>query len=343
MINNEQIEPTVSGPVPAKSNKLIPVIFVLVLLCLAGGAAAYSYYTRASVTLPGLLDGYTDRTESIASMKIDMKVDVDFSEIESTTEELEFLPFLSPNDKNMSFAFVASYDASNKDDLKFSSVVSATLGSLALEAEMIVLTDTMYAKLSKMPDLSFLPISLALEPYENKWFSFPNDKSKVDTSILTDKFTPEEKKHIEKIFREGNTINNILRLPVETIGGEPSYHFSFDFDKEAFIASMESYKNYVDSIGKGDPEISDFHLEDLRESLDQVKDFKGEIWVARSDKLVRKLSLNFGVQPDIVKDEQVKVKIVAIVSDYNQPVSIVAPAESISFEKFISDMMFNSF
>ena len=52
--------------------------------------------------------------------------------------------------------------------------------------------------------------------------------------------------------------------------------------------------------------------------------------------------LNFGVQPDETKIEQVKISVVGIFSEWNQPVSIIAPMESVPLETFMSDMISGS-
>lgn len=344
------VSPTISGVMPnvvqmqtaqtdfsntahTKSKKIIPAIFILIILCLAGGAAAYAYYAGVFVTLPGLFSEYTSRAQALTSFKVDINLGVDFSEIKSINNQLSSVPFLSINATNLNLAFLASYDASDRNDMKVSSTVSVTLGSLSAEAQMIILNNTVYAELTKIPALGILPMPM-LETYKNKWFSSVNQSLTNQNPI--NQFTAGESNYMQKMFQDAHIIKTSTRLPTETIAGEPSYHFSFDLDREALVVYMQSYKSYVDSIKKSDSRLSTFSPESFRKALDQVKDFKGEIWIGRNDKLIHKLSINFGVQPDTTKDEQVKVSLVGVVSDYNQPVSIVAPVDSVPFQTLVT-------
>jgi hypothetical protein len=49
--------------------------------------------------------------------------------------------------------------------------------------------------------------------------------------------------------------------------------------------------------------------------------------------------LSFGVQPDLTKNEEVKITIVSIFSNWNQPVSITAPDNSVPFQTLMSSLM----
>jgi hypothetical protein len=162
--------------------------------------------------------------------------------------------------------------------------------------------------------------------------------SPVDPN-LTSKLTPEQKDYIYKLSRSAHFIKTVKRLAPETVGGDLSYHFIFDFDRAGINAYLQSLKEYINTIGKNDSALSAFDPTTFAKELDNLKDFQGEIWIGHNNKLIHKVTINFATQPDTAKDEKIKINIVGIMSGWNQPVSIVAPAESTPFADLISSSL----
>jgi hypothetical protein len=335
-----------ASPTTHKSKKMITVIAVLILLCLVGGIASYAYYTGMFVTLPSLLSQSIDDTKTTTSEKYSVVFNVDFSDIKSANTSINSLDSLSSmgiNSKKFSLNMNGSSDISDIKNPKFSSIISFNLGdAISVEAELRLIDKVFYAQLSKAPTLGTLSLLIPnISQYVNKWFSIPiSTLSSLDSKLASSSaitLTDEQRGYIRKMFRDSNFIKPIAKLSTETVSGEASYHFSFDLNKDAFLVFVESFKNYMQTIDKNNPQYSTFDSKLFTSFLDQVKDFKGEIWIGRNDKLVHKITLDFDVQVDPTKNEKIKFNLVTILSDYNQPVSIVAPAESSSFETLVND------
>jgi hypothetical protein len=202
--------------------------------------------------------------------------------------------------------------------------------------------------LSKIPALAFLPIETST--YENKWFSFPvkpvdGQTEGIPISItspinpnISIKLTTEQKDYLYQMTKDAHIIKPVKKLSSETVGGESSYHFAFDLDREGIVAYLQLLKDYAGTVAKDNLSFSSLDPISFAKELDKLKDFQGEIWIGRGDKLIHKIVMNFGIQPDLTKNEQVKVSIAAIFSGYNQPASITAPLESTSFETLFSDV-----
>ena len=156
----------------------------------------------------------------------------------------------------------------------------------------------------------------------------------VEKNVLND-FNSSQKDQLYKIFRDAHLVKQIKKLASETIGGEFSYHFSFDLDKDAIVSYLQSLKEYMASIGKNDFVSSDSDAASIKKALDGIKDFSGEIWIGRSDKLIHKFVITFGVQPNLVSNEQLKINLVGIMSDYNKPVTLSAPIDSVPLQTII--------
>ncbi len=339
-------------PTHVKSKKILPVIIILILLCLAGGAAGYAYYTGLFISFPKLISESIDTGRVTTSANYDATISIDFSQIKSIYGDVsQLLEGVVPN--KITVAAKGSFDSLDKEKMKSSMLLSVDSGSLSLGAEFRVLDHTLYGQLTKSPVDTFTFMSM-LTAYENKWFSFPlksEDGRVTDSPIgsisglnsnVIDKITPEQRDYLYKMIRDAHLVKAVKKLSFETVGGESSYHFIFDLDREGISAYLQLLKGYINTIGKDDSVLSAFDSTSLAKELDNIKDFRGEIWIGRSDKLIHKILLNFGIQPDLTKDEQTKVNIVAIFSDYNQPVFITAPAESIPLETLISNMMADS-
>lgn len=333
--------------VKSKAKKIFSIIIVLILISVAGGGA-YAYYTGVFVSLPALASQSIDSARAANSASYDTTIDIDYSGVKDISGSLDQLLTGSINSKKMSLTVKGSYDISDPKNTKSSTVVSASIGLFSLGAEFRVLNETLFGILTKAPTLDFLPM---LSSYENKWVSFPlksengQDVSNPLASVtgidpnITNKLTQEQKDHIYKISRDAHFVKMVKRFTPETVGGELSYHFLFDLDREGITAYLKTLKEYINTIGKNDSVLSSFDSTSFSKNLDNLKDFKGEIWIGRNDKLPHKIVLNLGIQPDLKKDEQVKFNMIGIFSGWNQPVTITAPAESVPFETFISSMM----
>ncbi len=344
-INNSTEQPfsplSSTSPI-SKGKKIFGIVGLFLLLCLAGGGA-YAYYSGMFVSLPSLTTQAFEKARATTSGGYDVTASVDFSEIK---DMINLFP--SPlNSKKLSVTVKGSYDSGDPDNFKSSTVISLDADPSSLAIEVRALDDVVYASMTKAPsglDL-FLP---NISSYENKWISFPyksKDGEVVSNPLapfsgispgIINKLTSEQKEQIYELSSKTSFIKMIERFSPETIGGESSYHFAFDLDREGIRSYLESIKKYINEIGKNDSSLTAFDPTSFSKELDNVKDFKGEIWIGRSDKLIHKIVLNFGVLPDPAKTEQVKITVVAIMSDWNEPVSIIAPAEHMNLQELIA-------
>ncbi len=323
------------------------LIIAIVLLLLLAGGGAYAYYSGAFISLSRLTAEAMDSARSAHSAAYDTTATIDLSEITDAAGGLsQLVPGVAGG--KLSLTTTGLYDVSDPENTKGSSFISINLGSLSLAAEIRVLNDTLYAELTNAPVIAFFPM---LSSYQNKWISFPykgqngqvtgnplSSSLGIDTGIMS-KLSPDQKDHVYQMLRNASLLKTVKRFSPEEIGGALSYHFSFDLDQAGIAAYLQSLKSYINDIGKNDSVLSSFDPTSLAKELAKIKDFKGEIWIGRQDHLPHKLTLTFGVNPDETKPGQIKVNVVSILSDWNKPVAVVAPADSVPFETFVSNMM----
>ena len=346
-----QIQTQSSNPVTItikkpKSKKIFLSIFILIFLSIAGGGI-YAYYAGVFISLPNLVTNAMDNARASKILNYDVTSNIDFSELKNVIGTLNSIPSFGINSTQLSFNVKGSSDLSDVNNLKNSSVISVNLGSFSLEAALKMVHNIFYAELTKAPILGMLPIP-SLSQYENKWFSFPYNST--NSQMITNqfpgsspfiknigsKFNADQTSHLYQMFRDAHFIKMVQRFSPETITGELSYHFSFDLDRAAIVSYLQSLKEYVNNVGKNDSQLSAFDPTSFINVFDKLKDLKGEIWIERDDKLLHKITMSFGIQPDLAKNEQVKTNIVAIFSDWNKPILITAPTDSTPFADLIS-------
>lgn len=316
-----------------KRKKILPVISILIVLCMAGGAAAYAYYTGVFVSLPNMVSESMDNTRDIKSGSYDIAVNIDFSELKDGNVQISQSLF---GPQKLSFSLKGYSDVSNSKNLKNSSIVSFDMNPFSFGAELRLIKNIFYAKITKAPTVASL--FTGGESYENKWLSFPLDSIPgIDANPVNDLVLQQQKDYLYKMIRDAHLIKQTARLSPEVVGGKSSYHFVFDLDRPGITDYLKSLTEYLTTFLKDNPSFSSFDKELSSKALDRIKDFKGEIWIGRNDKLIHKLVLDFSVQLDPVKEEQVKMNMVAIFSDYDQPVNVSAPLESIPYDSLLGD------
>jgi hypothetical protein len=330
------------------SHKFRKIFFIFLMVVLLGGigGGVYAYYTGAFLSLPSLLTQSIDSAKSVKSGTYDVTATIDFSGIQSFVSGLSQLSGGLSSDKAI-ITTKGSYDFSDANNKKNSAVISLDLGALSIAGETRIINNTFYGILTKAPTIAFFPMMSSIE---NKWLSMPSpygdnqsasapfSSSPLLGSNISDKLTADQIQHIYDMTRSASFIKTVKRFSPETVGGELSYHFSFDLDRDGITAYLQSLKSYINTIGSNDSALSAFDPTSLNKALDQVKNFSGEVWIGRNDKLLHKIMLNFGVQPDATKDEQVQISVVGIFSNWNQPVTIVAPDNSVPFETLMSSL-----
>lgn len=326
------ISSTVSGTLPHTGHKkIISIVFILILLGVAG-AAVYAYQSGVFVSLPKLLADSFEKTETAKTYSHNFSFEADFSGLKDLDDASNPLSSLGIIPKEFKLSMYGSSDMSDKNNLKTSSVISINMNPISAGAEMRLVGDMFYARLTQLPTLSVLPIPM-LSEYKDKWFSFPYNLSQ--SGINETQFTAEQQQYLAKMFRDAHIIKPVSKVATETVDGVSTYHFSFILDKDALASFMKSMVEYLKSIREDESQFSDAEEQELNEGLEAIKDFKGEVWIGRNDKLMRKITISFGIVPDPAKDEQVKIKMMGLMTNWNEPVSILAPAESTPFQTLI--------
>ncbi len=193
-------------------------------------------------------------------------------------------------------------------------------------------------------------VSRAIEQIQNKWIRVDPEEIEKEMGISFKGITKEEeeklKAKIEELLVKYPPIKPEKELKDQVIEGRKYYHYLtrldkenlkkflselLQFTKEEKIAFLPGLLFSEEEINKMDEEISKV----LDELFQSIKSSQIEIWI---DKKTYYLYRTKGEM--VIEDEEGKLEIGldSTFSNYNQPVKIVAPKESISITEFIGQL-----
>lgn len=335
----------------SSGKKMFVVVFILLFILGGLGASAYAYYTGVFVSFPKLMQESISNARLTTGGDFDATVTVDFSQIKDdiTAGLDQVLPgFLSS--KSLTLTIKGSTDNSDLNNIKSMAVVDWSLGSANIQFETRFLNNTLYGKINKAPLIALFP---DFNSFINKWFSYtlkPEDGLFTDNSLSSiypggdagaiSKLTKEQKNTFYQTLGNAHFVKIVKRLQPETVTGENSYHFLFDLDREGLAQYFKSLEDFIHSVGKDDSYLSSYDSKYLLEILDGIKDFQGEVWIGRNDKLSHKAVISFSMSPDKQKpEEKLKINLVVVSSNWNHPSLIVAPADSTPLNDLIANSL----
>jgi hypothetical protein len=308
----------------SKTARILSIVVVLLLFFGIGGGI-YAYYKGGFVSLPSILSESIERTGKATSYTYDIVFKTDLREI----GEQNFIPNpITPREhiKEFSIHAIGSVDKKDKNNLKHSSTISVSVEKTLVEIELRVISKTLYARLINAP----IELTQSM-PYKDAWFSISEEtiRELSGNSVVKDnRPTTEQIDYLNKLLIEKKVIKPLSKLSPETMGGQITHHFSYEIDKTALVSFIQSAMKYFNENTEED-------LTRITEALDYVKELKGEMWIGKNDKLIRKVTLDFRSQPDPKKDEAIKTNIIIVMSGWNEKVTIEAPGESVPFLSLI--------
>lgn len=324
---------------------LIATIFILVLV---GGGLAYGYNEGYFFTLDSVVDEAWTSARASKSGTFDTTIRIDASSTVNGESAGEAL--MAGAMTKGSVTLRGSYDVSTENNLKFVGDASIDFGLMKGSADFRIVNQNLYAKLGSLSGASYLPV----EEYTDKWISFDYKSDRNPGAMLSmlpfggfdpsaiKNLTPEEQQEILDITNRADFIKVTDKMLPEKMGDVLSYHFHFVLDREGIKNYLLDLKVYLDRVGKEDSYLSSLDPTELGAELDNILDFQGEAWVGIKDRFPYKFNVSFAIDSDKAEPGSVKVTLVSVFKDWNQPVAVEAPAESTTFEELMKAQM-NSF
>lgn len=318
-------------------------IGVMVLLFgLAGSAFSFIRYSR---TPEARILESMQRLESAKSAQYDGTIDLS-GELKKTIEsEMSTFQLLSP-EANQPTKF--EVHASHKGKFQMQSETNEDFSnSLSIKAKTDIkeypvflfdhqsVSGVSYVRFPSLPAL----LGMNLEFLNSQWISFDFSEvaSKYKALRAEAEAKPEaiaQKKENEKILE---TLTQIIALspPVqvtktfraEKVNGVITTPYSFVINQKNVLSILGKLSQNEKQTGVSKDDVVRY-----TETMLSVEKFQGKIWIGKKDILPYKIELSFRYN-DTKTFDPIDVKIQYILKEYNKPMNIVAPLESMSFEK----------
>lgn len=315
---------------------------MILLFGLAGSAFSFIRYSRSPEAR--ILESM-QRLQSAKSAQYDGTIDLS-GELKKTIEsEMSTFQLLSP-EANQPTKF--EVHASHKGKFQMQSETNEDFSnSLSIKAKTDIkeypvflfdhqsVSGVSYVRFPSLPAL----LGMNLEFLNSQWISFDFSEvaSKYRALRAEAEAKPEamaQKKENEKILE---TLTQIIALspPVqvtktfraEKVNGVITTPYSFVINQKNVLSILGKLSQNEKQTGVSKDDVVRY-----TETMLSVEKFQGKIWIGKKDILPYKIELSFRYN-DTKTFDPIDVKIQYILKEYNKPMNIVAPIESMSFEK----------
>jgi hypothetical protein len=328
-------------PTHSSKKKVILLIACIVVFFLLIGTAVYGYVGGYFVSPEKTIASALATAHGSKTVSMDMDLTIDVSGMKNpNSAAAEFLPGLG---NVFTVNVKGSSDATDLENPKATSTMSIVAGDLHASIDTRMIDGTVYLNLTKAPSIPFLPLT----QIENKWFSFSSKEGQssslpIDGSLLKS-LTEEQKQHLYDLGQKAHIAMITKHLSSETVNGTLSYHYQFDIDRAGLKAYLTEIANYMQEVDKDDPRLANFDTTTIPKSIsdfiDSIHDFSGELWIGVFNHSLEKVSLVASVgdsaHPEI---GDAKVLMTLSTTDWNKPVTVEVPANSVPFETFMAGL-----
>lgn len=211
----------------------------------------------------------------------------------------------------------------------------------SIQVDLISVQKALYIKVSNLvfPLASFFDTTLFI----NKWISFDiaglqKQYLGTDSSTNTRPISTDKVERIKEAFLNANLLS-VVDATQDVFEGNDVYKYTFEINQEQqkeFI--MQVYSILYEGVNGADGEISQENIEAISESVKNLGVIEGELWLSKKDFLPYKIVLN----PDVVMYDGVfevtSANTVLEFKNYNVPISIQAPASTMSFNEVMAKL-----
>lgn len=247
------------------------------------------------------------------------------------------LPFSSSSP--LTFSIEGAYDLTETENPAFDQTMTFRMiqedQKIEGAIQMIAKDNLQYVQLAKAPLWGFIN----LQPFARKWIKIdPQALQKQAEQFGADSFsasTPsfaEQMEKFKKAFGDEKLVKVSKVLREEDVEGVLSYHYEIQPNAENLLRALEEYVRET-----AEEEIEElWKPEDRKRLVAILGSVKAELWVDKTKLLPSKAMVMIPFQDG--KDNYGKMTITTLWKDFNVPVTIEAPASSVSIEEFVQSI-----
>ncbi|MEX2405428.1 MAG: hypothetical protein WD579_02375 [Candidatus Paceibacterota bacterium] len=317
----------------SKKKFLVLTLIVAGLLLLGGGAYGYFvHFSSPTITFEGVLASMAE----VETLSYDFELTT--NEGVESEDNKPFLPQKSPINATGSGA---SDFNNGQSTLSIEFPLTGSIFAEELEENTPVVLrylndgNTSYLK---MENVSVLGVGLFdLSPIEDSWLILEageglesEELSGVDEGVETLRQTVEEMKE-KYSLKDIITVTDFERVDLE---GEETAHFFYTIDVQTVNMMIQEFMNEISGIEV--PMNVPKSVTDKAPSVISGEEISGEGWVGTDDLLFRKIIMNVTKNTDDRVDTYL---ITASFSDYNEPVTVSSPSDTIAMDEFMTTFL----
>lgn len=326
-----------------KGKKVAAIIAVLLVVLAMVGGGVWAYMTYFMMTPEKLVDRMIESFENVDSMSYEMNLDF---EVAVNSEEVSVL-----GEYGFAPAFVASVRGAMTvgDDLPYQSWSTMHVASgvnTIFSGEYRSKDDIGYLKLQSLglphllgEDLSgpFPWVRLDRKELEETVKKYGGSLGQEDAAaIVENSLDPEKAKKMTEKLKQSFLSSGAVKLngSVENVDlrGREMYKVPFVFDAEGLEKLYKDYFAIVNPEGDiKDLGVEEDRLKDLQETIEQIE--SATLWLGRSDALPYQIEIRYK------ESASIKNAIVVLAMEYNVPVEVTAPTETISIEEAVRNVL----
>jgi hypothetical protein len=207
-----------------------------------------------------------------------------------------------------------------------------------IQVDLISLQKSLYVKVSNLifPLASFFDTTT----FVSKWISvdiagLQQQFLGTDPSLNTELISQDKVERIKEMFLNANMLS-VVDATEDVFEGNGVYKYTFEINQEQQKELLvDLYSILYEDINS---EMSEEDIEAVSQSVKSVGVIEGELWIGKKDFLPYKVVLN----PDVVMYngvyELTSANMVFEFKNYNVPISVQAPASTISFEEVMAKL-----
>lgn len=325
-----------------KSKKFKAVLALLIIVLLVvfggGGAYAYRYYLQPPAVVAQKMFVNASEAKSFSyDLDFTTKANIEYSYPDySSSSDFSQDPKMvnKKTNYNVQFKVAGSYDYLNskqpKTFTKTDVLAEIDKKEINMSAEMRSINEIIYARITKLPDLTDYYKELDLDFLTNQWV-------KVDLAALAKKYggnlkTAESELTDQQLNQLGETLKNTKiftmkeRLASEKINGQSTFHYKFGIEKEGI-------KKILTEAAKSTDSYSSIYLESVDDMLAEYKIPDGEIWIGKKDYYPYRIKFSSPLESMLSKNTKSSsgskvtgtASMTVNFSNFNEPINLTPP------------------
>jgi hypothetical protein len=354
---------------PPKERSKLPLVLLIVfiaVLVIGGGVFAYYklYLPNAApkISPQEILQNSIQASMDVRSLSFDVK-----NTAEISTEKDELRKGI-PTAVNFVFSASGAIDFNSLDALLFDVVLDMTMeaeesaadieshasGTLGINA--VYAQKNLYLNLKEFdvsyessdPESAGVKMSTALvdgfaESLKGKWIKIDATKAIMIATTSQSAFSEENKIRIREYLSSMSYVKTVDKVGDETINEIQTYHLkvSIEHDQEELADLTE--KLVAEKYSADSEYMNEFNKQrdNFLKSVSQKIDI--DLWIGKDDFLIYKIVTS----PITISDPEAEIKIVisheAGFGDYNEPVSVVIPQDTLPLEEILKSLFGSMF